>query len=180
MDILANMNEAKEAPIVGYTEFSLKYTNKSIALYCFFEAIDDIRYYTPIIRNVSGYPLVNTFMCRNKVGVLKVYTLIKAKPEYKNAKTGFFVDRDFDKLISNSDIYETDFYSIENFYVVEPCIHNIFHEHFQIKWFSDDFEICVNRYKALQNEFNFRILPLNAYLSCHADARQKGISIWTR
>lgn len=175
MALIDEMKVAREEPIVGFAEFLKSCQPGSSLLYCFMEAKDDEIYYSSIIRSIIDKEF-ETFKCRNKDGVIKVYHLIKAQSSYQNIKTGFFVDRDFDPLINNPYIFETPFHSIENFYTDIGCIKKIFHQQFGIDRVNDaaDYSICVNLYLSLQEEFHNKVLNLNAWLCCHADERNNG------
>ena len=171
MSLITTMREKKEDAIVGYTDFIRVYSKKKKYFYCFFEAKDDEIYYSPIIGHTKPNHLFETFTCNNKDGVLKVYHLIKNNRTYKKAKTGFFIDRDFDKLKNNPEIYETPFYSIENFYVGVQSLKEILYQQFGIARGSADFILCTDLYRKLQSKFHDKVLNLNAWLACYADIR---------
>jgi hypothetical protein len=175
MSLLDKMKDAQDEAIVGFTEFLRSCKPASPIIYCFFEAKDDEIYYSNVISRQIGEHF-ETFKCRNKDGVLKVYGLIKSKALYSNTKTGFFIDRDFDPLINNPEIFETPFHSVENFYIHTSCITKVFHQQFGINMVNDeaDFKLSLNKFETLLQEFNARIFNLNAWLSCHADERIKG------
>jgi hypothetical protein len=163
MSLIATMREMKTKPIVGYQEFMLTYKKKRRHLYCFFEAKDDEVYYSRVIQLTLAINYeFETFTCDNKEGVIKVYKLINNHRKYKKAKTGFFIDRDFDRLKRNPDIFETTFYSIENFYVGVETVKKILYEQFRISRTSPDFKLCVDLYIKLQSDFHNKILNINS------------------
>jgi len=173
MSLITKMREKKTDAIVGYTDFIRVYSKKRNRFYCFFEAKDDEIYYSPVIEHVKPNKRFDTFTCSNKDGVVKVYELIKKHKIYRKVKTGFFIDRDFDRLMQNPDIYETPFYSIENFYVGTRSIKKILYEQFRMPRDSNDFRLCADLYRRLQSEFHSKVLNLNAWLACYADIRNK-------
>jgi hypothetical protein len=175
MDLLNEMIEAKELPVVGYAEFLRSCQLDSVILYCFIEAKDDEIYYSNVLQGILG-DTFETFKCRNKDGVLKVYHLVKGNVIYGEIRVAFFVDRDFDPLLNNPHVFETPWHSVENYYVDASCIKKLIHEQFGIDRINDagDFALTLNRYLLLQNEFHKRVTNLNSWLSCHADERAKG------
>jgi Protein of unknown function (DUF4435) len=173
MELIAEMIDSQNAAVVGYSEFLQKYKAGEIKLHCFYEAQDDVIYYHTIVRRISGREDAMPHKCRNKDGVLKVYRLIKRRREYLLAKTCYFIDRDFDKLCNNPEIYETPFYSIENFYTHPTTFERILVEQFEMTFDHADFVTSTALFQAARSKFHQKVLPLNAYLSCCAHARMK-------
>jgi Protein of unknown function (DUF4435) len=178
MALLDEMKEAQGKPIVGYAEFLRSCKPASVILHCFFEAKEDELYYSNVIYSIIGEEF-ETFRCDDKKGVIRVYQLVKSNAIYNEIKTAFFVDKDFDPLLNNPEIFETPYHSIENFFVVVRSVKRAFQQHFGIHPTRDeeDFLFCTKLYVDLLNEFHEKVLHLNAWLSCHADERQKGNKI---
>lgn len=172
-DAIELMKEEGESGIVAYAEFIANYKDDERILHCFFEGKDDFKYYHIRIKSHAPNYFVENYVCEGKENVITVCELIKGKPEYARAKTGFFIDTDFDPPIANADIYETTVYSFENFYVNNSTIDELLRTEFHIQD-RDDRKKCVQLYEQLLNEFNSAILPLNAWLACYADKRNSG------
>lgn len=179
MSLINIMREKRVDPHVTFTDFLHTYSKKGKNLYCFFEAKDDEVYYFPIIQqNTKKNYTLETFTCNNKDGVLKVYQLIKDNKVYTKAKSGFFIDRDFDPVNKNPEIFVTPFYSIENFYVRLDTVKHILYQQFRIPRKSDDFKNCKKLYKKLQTKFHEKVINVNSWLACYADVRnQRGSKI---
>src|ERR1700751_4471909 len=115
MELLEQLRERKNDHVVGYIRFAQQYNSTSMNLHCFYEAKHDRIYYNNLIRNIIPGIKIESFLCKNKEGVLQVYEIIQFhNHRYSKIKKAFFVDRDFDPLINNNDIYETPWHSIEN------------------------------------------------------------------
>lgn len=139
-------------------EFHCKEENRN-KLFCFFEG-KDAPYYSVRIREYFKDDYLN-FSCKNKGNVIKLYSKIKDKGN--NYRLGFFIDKDFDSPIANPDIYETPFYSIENFYCTEYCIKNILKNEFYINEEDSNFQPLINLYNEQLSIFSHSILFFNAW-----------------
>ncbi|MXV51228.1 DUF4435 domain-containing protein [Pedobacter sp. HMF7647] len=170
MDIVERLREEATSDCVAYTEFMLQYKKTEDALYCFFEGFEDPIYYTIRIESIS-YKTVVDFVCGGKDDVIKVHNLIKESPHYKNVKTGFFIDSDFDNYNLPETIYKTPTYSIENLYCVQEAFEKILLAEFKMKRTDDDFVKCIENYKTLQQKFTSEMLLFNAWLACQSDIR---------
>ncbi|MDJ0845476.1 DUF4435 domain-containing protein [Crocosphaera sp.] len=153
--------------------FTRKYERNKLALFCFFEGKDDSKYYGVridlIVKPIEDY----YFSCGKKSEVLRTYSLIADKEYYSNAKTAYFIDKDFDQSIYESlepnnanKIHETPCYSIENFYTSNYCFKRILRSEFNIDDIDENFDICLDLYKNRQKEFHEQVGLLNAYIAC--------------
>lgn len=174
-ELLYQMQNAREVTIVGYAEFLREFNPTSDDIYCFVEAREDEIYYDNVIRVLTGLD-PKTYRCNDKDGVLHVYGLIMAQPVHKKAKKAFFVDRDFDAQLVNEDIYETPVHSIENLYATRDIFSRVLHSEFNIRRNEIDHEVSLGLFKNLQDQYHDALLPLNAYLKCHATARKAGFN----
>lgn len=172
-NIVDTLREQATADCVAYTEFMLQYKKGEDILYCFFEGFEDRTYYSIRIDNVSSVPAYNDYVCGGKDDVLKVYDLIKQNIHYKDVRTGFFIDSDFDNKPVPNGVYKTPTYSIENLYTSQEAFERILIAEFKIKKTDNDFAKCVNNYLKLQKEFTEEILVFNSWLACQADYRNE-------
>lgn len=172
-NLVEYLREEAISDCVAYTEFMLQYKKGMDSLYCFFEGFEDRTYYSIRINNLSNVEDYNDYVCGGKDDVLKVHNLIKENSHYKEVKTGFFVDGDFDEGPVPDTIYVTPTYSIENFYCSQESFEKIIVAEFKMKKIDNDFAKCVDNYLELQKQFNAKTLNLNAWLACQADYRNK-------
>jgi hypothetical protein len=171
-NLLDKLKAEATSDCVAFAEFMLQYKKGEDILYCFFEGFEDRTYYSFRIEHISKIEGYVDYVCGGKDEVLKVHDLIKKNPHYKNVKTGFFVDSDFDdnQNISNS-VYVTPTYSIENLYCLKESFEKILIAEFKMKRDDNDFKKCVKNYLKLQDEFNLETLQFNSWLACQADYR---------
>lgn len=93
------------------------------SLFCFMEGKHDPDYYLGIIRSVCGDDCI-TIVCGCKNNVIDAFNRVYAK-DHVRYRLAFFVDRDFDNPVGNPAIYETECYSIENYYCSEAAFKRI-------------------------------------------------------
>src|SRR5262245_29790616 len=138
MDLVNYLRTQATTDCVAFTEFMLQYKKGEDTLYCFFEGYEDRMYYPIRIENISNSEKYLDYICSGKDEVLKVHSLIKSNQYYKNIKTGFFIDKDFDDVTYPSDIYVTPTYSIENFYCCQEAFEKILITEFKIQKVDKD------------------------------------------
>lgn len=170
-NIVETLRKEGTSDCVAYTEFMLQYKKNENILYCFFEGFEDRTYYSIRIENISNASKYQDFICGGKEEVIRVHNLIKNNIHYKNVKTGFFVDQDFDSYNVPATIYQTPTYSIENLYCLNEAFEKIILSEFKINRIDKDFQKCIKNYLKLQDDFCQSSLLFNAWLSCQADLR---------
>lgn len=147
---------------VPYTLYQSNKMKKG-CLFCFVEGKHDTDYYQPKVKSIYGD---NYFFipCNNKKNVLSVYDQIYSS-DHERFKIAFFIDKDFDPSISKPCIYETECYSIENYYVY-PCAFSEFLQYcLHLKKDSAEYTKAVNYYKEEFRKFNAASLLLNSWIA---------------
>lgn len=170
-NIVEHLREQSTSDCVAFAEFMLQYKKGDDSLYCFFEGFEDRTYYSIRIENISEVNNYYDFVCGGKEGVKKVHKLIKSNQHYKDVKTSFFIDNDFDNEEKSGIIYVTPTYSIENLYCTKIAFEKILISEFKMSRTDEDFKKCSANYLQLQNLFNEETLIFNAWLSCQSDYR---------
>jgi len=169
------LRAARGKAVTVFVEFTRLYKQYESALYCFFEG-EDSRYYGIRIKNITR-PEKDIYLdCNGKEGVLGIYRMLSSRKHYANARTAYFVDRDFDQSIYDrgiSEIYETPCYSVENFYTSIECFSEILRNEFKLTESDENFEKCISLYTKLQEEFHNSVELLNAWIACHRDKSSK-------
>jgi hypothetical protein len=168
LDVLREESDSVEA---AYSQFMLAFENAQNVLYCFYEGSDDPCYYHIRVQENASHCRIIDITCGTKRQVLKTYELIKSFDEYNATRLAFFVDRDFDPLLGNDDIYETPVHSIENLYTGRDTMEQVLVRLLNIERRSSDFEKCLNTYLSLFDRFHQSVMPINAWLSCYIDKR---------
>lgn len=180
MGRIDKLRESRKGATVMFTKFTrLKDSHKS-SLFCCFEG-DDSKYYGSRIENILQMDIdkLHFFNCGGKSEVIRFYEMINKNDDYKEVKIAYFVDRDYDRSLSsiyNYNIYETPFYSIENFYTTTSAFKKILKNEFNLNEFDEDYQICLKLFLERQNEFHEKTTLLNAWLWCQRDLYQLGKS----
>ena len=133
------------------------------SLICFFEGKHDIDYYYVFLRSLYGEDIEN-FCCNCKSNVIKMYGYVQEHQGDSNIKKAFFIDRDFDGLLNNSEIFETDRYSIENYYCSESVFEKILKFAFHIDN-EDEILKAKEFYRTQFAAFHSVVAEFNAFYS---------------
>lgn len=171
MTLLEQMVNAQESTVVGFAEFLQRCTTGDTSLHCFYEGHEDNIYYHGHIRGLHPTEKIHPYRCGGKSEVVEVYNLIAAKNEYKMARTLYFIDRDFDVLLNNPRVFETPYYSIENFYTQQFCLEEFLTGHLGIGAGTPDFKVAIALFQQLKQAFYQLSRPVNAYLRCYVRKR---------
>ncbi|WP_208796431.1 DUF4435 domain-containing protein [Flavobacterium fluviatile] len=160
------LRESRMRSVVAYAEFVDSTGKLPNHLFCFFEGKDN-PYYVPRIKKYTEdfHPI----KCGGRSKVLEVHNLIKNQEVYNNNKKAFFVDRDFNEILSVQDpiVYETPCYSIENLFVSETVFKQILSNEFHLSETTNQLhEKYLNLYKNRQEEFHDAVLLFNAWYAC--------------
>lgn len=144
-------------------------------LYCFFEG-KDTHYYSLRLNNYS-HRQYEPIICGNKRQVIETYSYFKENGNFKEYPKAYFVDRDFDDLINNPEIYETPTYSIENLYVNSDTVREILKGEFFLTSSDEEFKKAVQTFEVNLAEFNNSVLLLNGwYYSMKEKKKREGLS----
>ena len=165
------LRASRDKAVVVFTEFTRLYKQYPSVLYCFFEG-EDGKYYGIRIKNIIRSEKDFYLPCKGKEGVLGIYRMLSARKYYANVRAVYFIDRDFDKSISEiglNKIYETPCYSIENFYTSVYCFSEVLRTEFKLMESDENFERCVSLYIKLQEEFHNAVELLNTWIACQRD-----------
>lgn len=130
--------------------------------FCFYEG-EDGKYYNSRVAQYWGSNFIPQVAGKKKE-VLKVMQKIQTDPLYNDVCTMFFIDRDYDESLANTndDLFETPCYSIENLYAQESVFRRILQSEFGLNLMDPDYQKCLVDYQLRQNEFNQIIAKFNA------------------
>lgn len=113
---------AGEIPETSYIKYLQKYKFNEKSIHCFFEGHEDQSFYVNFIENIfpRDYKL-HYYVCNGKEHVEQNYKDINWGTYSKN-RTLFFIDKDYSDVLGNrkytdENIFETKYYSIENYFV---------------------------------------------------------------
>ena len=166
------MREKRHSKNVPFIKFARTYSSENLnLLYCFFEGLEDKRYYSPRIENITNKES-KVFSCNGKDKVIELLEFISKKIEYQKANLLYFVDKDYSRDRTIDNLYVTPCYSIENFYSDKYTIKKILINEFNLDENDTDFILSLELYEKLQKEFHTKLLIFNAWLSCQNDLRE--------
>lgn len=170
------MDEAQEASNMmqkycvarhRYDEASKKFG----CMICFFEGDHDKDYYKSHIRTICGD--IIDIPCHCKANVLKMYKNIHSS-DHNKYRLAYFIDRDFDDLVNNPDIFETDGYSIENYYCSKEAFSRYITDFLYIEQNSDDYNRSMDFYTKEYEASHSVIAEFNHYYSAIKRAERNG------
>lgn len=147
---------SKDSLSVLYTDFTHLKHIKPLSFFAFYEGKDAPYYYNKLLVVIPDLD-ISPIKCKGKSMVKKMYCSLINKGELEGIKSGFFIDRDFDKNDEDyivNDFYVTNRYSIENYYVSEDCIMKILRNELGITEENKDFEIIMSRFRLFQQSYH--------------------------
>lgn len=159
---------AKNSTPVLYTDFTRLKLKKPLSFFAFYEGKDAPYYYNKLLTVIPDLE-ISPIKCKGKSMVKKMYRFLNDKGELAGIKTGFFIDRDFDKndeAYVVTDFYVTNRYSIENYYVSEDCFMKIMRNELGITEENKDFEIILSRFRSFQQSYHQSTSLFNAWYYC--------------
>jgi hypothetical protein len=174
MSYIEELRQSKNKAQVAFQEFALSTNKFANHLFCFFEGKDNSYYVPRIKRFTENY---HPIKCGGRDKVLEIYHLITNRPEYKFYKKAFFIDKDFNTttIPTNSSIFETPCYSVENFYTSTVSFKEILTNEFHISEVYDHvvFEKCLSVFEKRQQEFHDAVCLFNAWYACLIEVRNR-------
>jgi hypothetical protein len=136
MDFLDYLNQELANDNIEHHLFLIEYNPKRMVVHCFFEGKTDESFYGTSIRHLlpEGYKL-KTYICGKKDSVIYHHNEIGHKT-CDIQPLLFFIDKDIDNIIpipvnKSESIYETSFYSIENYIVSSTSLSQLWAEIFR-------------------------------------------------
>lgn len=159
LDQMREKRNVSEALFKKFTEANHYFETHA---FCFYEG-EDGKYYNSRIEDVFGDNYI-PYIAGTKKAVLKIMEKIQSDPLYDNVCTMYFIDRDYDESLANTnkDLFETPCYSIENLYAQEYVLGRILRSEFGLGITDSDYHKCITNYQLRLAEFNRHILRFNA------------------
>lgn len=159
---LEQMREKRGISEVLFKKFTEANEYFETHAFCFYEG-EDGKYYDSRVARYWGSNVI-TQVAGTKKEVLKIMQKIQSDPLYANVCTMFFIDRDYDESLANTndDLFETPCYSIENLYAQESVFSRILQSEFGLNFMDSDHHKCLTDYQLRLEEFNQIIIKFNA------------------
>lgn len=162
----AMRNKIKKDSAV-FMKYSSLYSISPSNLHCFFEG-EDVKYYALRIERytLNSMEDICYYDCEGKKGVLTLLEKIKKTKKWNDKNHLFFIDKDYDEVDSYKDckeVYQTPFYSIENFYTHSDCFKMILSRELGLNAIEKDFKKAMNDYCLRHEEFQKIMAPINIW-----------------
>jgi hypothetical protein len=176
-DRVSKMVKERDTISVYFLKFTAL-TSDITKTVCFFEG-EDQKYFSVRLDLSKLNTKWAGIDCKGKINVLKIYRVITGHPIYKKSLVAFFIDRDFDVPVSSNMrnlVYETPCYSIENLYCTEHCLKRVLEIEFKLgndPKRSELLKQVLENFKALLQQFQTSIRPLNVWIKAHRTKEMK-------
>lgn len=163
-NILEKMQESVENDTVAFNKFLLEYDKYTNTSFYFVEG-EDFCYYNSRIKRFLNDKETRHYRCNSKKNVIGVRNLIKkAKIEIDESDVMlFFVDKDFGFDTIPDDIYATEWYSIENFYLTRNLIKNVLENNFELYKEEKNYILAIEYFEKLYKEYSKFARKLNVF-----------------
>lgn len=121
MSLLDILDEKFLTSSASYIKILSQYKSDDNTVFCFVEGVEDISFYKPFIEIYNEEIPYKYIVCNGKHNVIENYNDLNWG-FYDKKRILFFIDKDFDdyigkEIISDSNVFVTDVYSIENYLV---------------------------------------------------------------
>mgnify|MGYP003307537633 CR=1 FL=1 len=157
------MSKSIGKDVAVFQKFLLQYGKMENTLFYFIEGEDFDYYNVRIKKNVYSKNIID-YSCEGKKNVVGVRNLIKEKLCVQgNNSLKFFVDKDYGFETIPEDIYITDWYSIENFYLTEDIVFNIIENILKVNKTSENFKKCQSYFKQTYKEYSKFAKQMNTF-----------------
>lgn len=150
---------------VYLTKLLKRINNYESTLVCVFENNDAEYYGNRIDIHINNIEREN-LKCKGKDDVLALKVKVDKNQELKNAKVLFFVDKDFDNITKDNNLYCTPCHSIENLYVSERSFKKLLNDQFHINRLDDHelFDSLINCFRDFECQADNALKELTAWL----------------
>ena len=165
------MREKSKNASSAWLEFSQKKNNLD-QYHFFFEGYDRFYYLNKFkeiyYRLMNDYPSYNQYECGGKKEVLKVHKKIcEEKSIFPKKQLLFLIDKDYENIGSlqhhYEGVYQTDCYSVENFYTFAQVIEKILMDEIGYNQGSTEFDEIISKYNILHQIFIDKLTDYNLF-----------------
>ncbi len=170
MPFLDDLRRSRESPASAFQSYLLQAAKFPGSIHAFFEGDSDSSFYTGFLHSFAGGRDVCPHRCGNKDGVYDTFHRVMThKPPLGTPL--FFVDKDLSDILSETrtsatNIYVTDYYSIENYLVTSDMLRRVLNEIFHFTGTAQDPGPIVEKFASGVEQFHASILPIMAWIVC--------------
>lgn len=168
----------------AYMEFVYNSKVYKDHVFCFYEGVDDPKYYNSRVERFFADNIIKIIV-GGKQEVINLHKKINVS-EYKSVCKMFFIDKGYDysiyddTTIDTRDIYETEGYSFENYYVTPYTLQKMLSNEFNLEKYDYDNINCVRNFNDRLKEYNMIMLDFNSILFYYRRKIKCGKSICFR
>jgi hypothetical protein len=164
MGIVKNLVEKAKSTNTTYLKLLQRYKFNNNLKYLIFEGFDDQSFYLSHFPSNLEY---DSFISNGKKKSIDLYESIDWNT-YSKSRILFFIDRDFDRILNlpipgDHNIYETTYYSIENYVVNENMLRRILRELFHF-YETDEINRIISLFQSALNSFKENIKPIITWI----------------
>lgn len=158
LSFLERLRQSIDSPASAFHEFVANYDRRRAGIHAFFEGRDDASYYVGFIQpTLEDSQSLWTYRCGGKAEVYEIRDKI-LRSDYRETLAMYFVDRDWDEYLdrpwpADSEVYTTDYYSIENGIVTREVLVRVCTElihcrpvGLHLEELCDDFDIELKKF----------------------------------
>lgn len=174
MNLIDLHRRSRSRASVALHQFLLDFNREAGTIYAFFEGENDESFYMNFIEaRVDPTWMIRRYRCNGKDGVYYIRTQVQPRITKRQIAI-YFVDRDLDDLrgiirAQESNLYVTDFYSVENHVVHRTFISRLLRELYHLEVPSAVTDKMVEVFDRQQSKFYRRCLPVMAWMALQMD-----------
>lgn len=164
-NLLDEMLKSIGKDVAVYQEYILK-ENKVKNTVCYFIEGKDNEYYHPRVKqyaNLGENDKCWFLSCDGKKNVIGVRNLIVNNTFDETNRRLFFVDNDYGLEEIPEDIYRTDYYSIENFYLNKNVVMNALENILGVCILDENFSKAIEYFEKIYDEYSKFAVKINSF-----------------
>jgi hypothetical protein len=172
------MREKRQSPSVDLLKLIKEIDLFDTTIVCVFEGEDAKYYGSRIDQYFHGYTRKN-LSCKGKSNVLTLKNKVENNKEIQEAKIIFFIDKDFDDEIHDTNLYCTPCYSIENLYADSNVLKLILTDELGLCEFrhADIISQIINAYNKFEQVCDIELSELNAWIMSRVKENNENVSL---
>lgn len=178
MTFLDKLRQARETGPSAYHFFLVDHPKAPDAVYVFLEGRDDSSFYTTFLRGfIRDIDKLHIYRCGNKKGVYEAYDKVERRSTHSEVIL-FFVDKDLSDILEENclqatNIYVTDYYSVENYVVSVDMLRRVWEDFFFLRERRVDFGIVAEKFREELASFYDTMHPIAIWI---VYCRRNGLS----
>lgn len=171
-DYVEFLVEKLYSPATICQKLRLAYASDADEMYVLHEGRDDKHFYAEILKRINKKTKFAFFSCGNRSGVLKARNYIQPLDQFSPKRIMYMIDRDYDEVLAVSahipnDVFVTDYYSIESYFVGSECIEKMLRHAIGIPAYNGSIERIQGEIEQTIHEFAASVRAMSACIIAH-------------